>query len=97
MKTRTRDRESLYFKMKFEEGYWRADSPDEENETEIVANLHEESDFQIEKEDDLTDHVCSIYMHKLSLVLVVVPLNNLSCFCQKRFAMESSGWERFKY
>ena len=49
MKTRTRDRESLYFKMKFEEGCWRVYNPDEENEIEIVADLHKEIDFQIEK------------------------------------------------
>lgn len=49
MKTRTRDCKSLYFKLKFEEGCWRVYNPDEENETEIVAELHEESDFQIEK------------------------------------------------
>ena len=42
------------------EGGFSADNQDEENNFEIVADLLEESDFQIEKEDNLNKfHLCT--------------------------------------
>ena len=50
MKILSRDRKPAHFKMDFGvEGGFSADNQDEENNFEIVADLLEESDFQIEK------------------------------------------------
>ena len=57
----SRDRKPAHFKMDFGvEGGFSADNQDEENNFEIVADLLEESDFQIEKEDDLNNDVSFI-------------------------------------
>ena len=42
-----------------------ADNQYEENNFEIAADLLEESDFQIEKEDGLNNDVNFIYLHKI--------------------------------
>ena len=47
------------------QGGSNADNEDEENNFEIVAYLLEESDFEIEKEDDLNNDVSFIYVHKI--------------------------------
>ena len=52
----SRDRKPAHLQMDFGvEGGFSADNQDEENNFEIVADLLEESDFQIEKEDDLNN------------------------------------------
>ena len=49
------------------DGGFSADNYDVENEFEIVADLLEESDFQIEKENDL-NNVSFIYVHKILFI-----------------------------
>ena len=61
MKILSRDRKPPHFKMDFGvEGGFSADNQDEENNFEIVADLLEERDFQIEKEDGLNNDVSFI-------------------------------------
>ena len=45
-----------------------ADNQDKENEFQIVANLLEESGFQIEKENDLNNDASFIYVHKILFI-----------------------------
>ena len=69
MKVFSRDRKPAHLQMDFGvEGGFSADSQDEENNFEIVADLLEESDFQIEIEDDLNNDVTFIYVHKLLFI-----------------------------
>ena len=69
MKILSRDRKPAHFEMDFcVEGGFSADNQDEENNFEIVADLLEESDFQINKEDDLNSDVSFIYVHKILFI-----------------------------
>ena len=45
-----------------------ADNQDVENNFETVADLLEESGFQIEKEDHINNDVIFIYVHKIFFV-----------------------------
>ena len=70
MKILSRDRKPAHFKMDFGmEGGFSAENQDEGNNFEIVADLLEESDFQIEKEDDLNNDVSFIYIHKILFIV----------------------------
>ena len=65
MKILSRDRKPAQFKMDFRvQGGFGADNQDEEDNFEIVADLLKESDFQIEKEDDLNNDLSFTYVHK---------------------------------
>ena len=75
MKILSRDRKPAHFKMDFGvEGGFSADNQDEENNTEIVADLHEESDFQIGKENDLNNDVSFIYVHKILFITTILAI-----------------------
>ena len=64
------DHKPAHFKMDFgDEDGFSADNQDEENNFEIVADLLEESDFQIGKEDDLNNDVSFIYVHRISFIV----------------------------
>ena len=67
------------------EGGFSADNQDEENNFEIVADLLEESDFQIEKEDDLNNDVSFIYVHKILFIASRCKNNFRVVFVRKDF------------
>ena len=86
MKILSRDRKPAHFKMDFGvEGGFSADNQDEENNFEIVADLLEESDFQIEKEDDLNNDVSFIYVHKILFIASRCKINFRVVFVRKDF------------
>ena len=86
MKILSRDRKPAHFKMDFGvEGGFSADNQDEENNFEIVADLLEESDFQIEKEDDLNNDVSFIYVHKILFIASRCKNNFRVVFVRKDF------------
>ena len=63
------DQKPAHFKLDFSvEGNFSANSQDEEINFKIVADLLEESGFQIEKEDDLNNDVSFNYAHKILFV-----------------------------
>ena len=69
MKILSCDRKAVHFKTDFAvEGDVSADNQDVENGFEIVANLLEESGFQIEKDDDLNNDVSFIYVRKILFI-----------------------------
>ena len=60
-----RDRKAVHFKMDFNvKGGVSADNQDVEKDFEIVADLFQESGFQIEKENNLNNDVSFIYVQK---------------------------------
>ena len=82
----SRDRKPAHFKMNFGvEGGFSVDNQDEENNFEIVADLLEESDFQIEKEDDLNNDVSFIYVHKILFIASRCKNNFRVVFVRKDF------------
>ena len=82
----SRDRKPAHFEMDFgvESGF-SADNQDEENNFEIVADLLEESDFQIEKEDDLNNDVSFSYVHKILFIVSRCKNNFRVIFVRKDF------------
>ena len=86
MKILSRDRKPAHFKMDFGvEGRFSADNQDKENNFEIVADLHEESDFQIGKENDLDNHVSFIYVYKILFIASRCKNNFRVAFVRKDF------------
>ena len=67
------------------EGGFSADNQDEENNFEIVADLLEESDFQIEKEYGLNNDVNFIYLHKILFIASRSTNNFRVVFIRKDF------------
>ena len=67
------------------EGGLSADNQDEEGNFEIAADLLEESDFQIEKEDDLNNDISFIYVHKISFIASGCKNNFRVVFVRKDF------------
>ena len=62
----SRGRKPAHFKIDFDvDDGFSADNQGVENDFEIVADLLEESGFQIEKEDNLNNDVSFIYVHKI--------------------------------
>ena len=96
MKILSRYRKPAHFKMDFGvEGDFSADNQDEENNFETVADLLEESDFQIEKEDDLNNDVSFIYIRKILFVASRGKNNFRVVFVRKDFLQTclSCTWE----
>ena len=62
-----------------------AGNQDEENNFEIVVDLHEESDFQIGKENDLNNDVSFIYVHKILFIASRCKNNFRAVFVRKDF------------
>ena len=87
MKILSRGRKPAHFKIDFDvDDGFSADNQGVENDFEIVADLLEESGFQIEKEDNLNNDVSFIYVHKISFLASRCIASELakqpsSCFC----------------
>ena len=83
----SRGRKPAHFKIDFDvDDGFSADNQGAENDFEIVADLLEESGFQIEKEDNLNNDVSFIYVHKISFLASRCITSELakqpsSCFC----------------
>ena len=68
------------------EGGLSADNQGEENNFEIVIDLHKESDFQIGKENnDLNNDVSFIYIHKIFFIASRYKINFRVVFVRKDF------------
>ena len=67
------------------EGDFSADNQDEENNFEIVVDLLKESDFQIQKEDDLNNDVSFIHVHKILFIASRCKNNFRPVFVTKDF------------
>ena len=68
-----------------------ADNQDVENDFETVADLLEESDFQIEKEDHINNDVIFIYVHKIFFVFRRCIKNFQDVFVRKNFLQMRIG------
>ena len=77
------------------EGGFSADKQDVENDFDIVADLLEESGFQIEKDDDLNNDASFIYVHKILFIPSSCINNFRDVFVRKNFPLTclACAWE----